>query len=437
MKMRISILLFIALFVWGPSIWADDSQTIEVVVVKKDCLVNICKKFLEDPRKWRKIAIMNRLPNPDLIFPDQKLIFPVDLLRGTPIEGEVTFIKGNVMTQEKESGDWRALRLNERVGQGSGLKTGDEGTIEITYEDRAALLLRPNTTLKINKAASKGPSHFIRELYLRSGRTISKLKEATGRSSQFEIHSPSAIIATRGTVFRVWVDDQAETRSEVLKGVVGVEAMKQTVEVNEGEGTLVRANEAPHQPRKLLSAPGLIDAKSIYKTVPLKFRSGGIEGASSFRGMLSRDSDFKDVVYDQVVKPGEIIEIAGIDDGAYFLQIQSVDSDGLEGLPSAPLSVKVRVNPLPPYLQTPVEGAEYRGNKVEFKWLKVKDAVSYHLQVAEDREFSSLVIDKDTIKDTEYTATSLGVKTYFFRVSSIAVDDYEGAASENQTCVMG
>jgi hypothetical protein len=73
----------------------------------------------------------------------------------------------------------------------------------------------------------------------------------------------------------------------------------------------------------------------------------------------------------------------------------------------------VRVNPLPPYLQTPVEGAEYRGNKVEFKWLKVKDAVRYYLQVAEDREFSSLVIAKDTIKDKEYTTTSLGVKTYF------------------------
>lgn len=139
MRMRIcSISLFIALFVWGPFVWADDSQTIEVIVVKKDCLITICKKYLENPGKWRKIAQLNRLSNPGLIFPNQKLIFPVDLLRGTPIEGEVTFIKGNVMTQERESGVWRALHLNERVGQGSGLKTGDEGTIEVTFEDKAA-----------------------------------------------------------------------------------------------------------------------------------------------------------------------------------------------------------------------------------------------------------------------------------------------------------
>jgi hypothetical protein len=146
--------------------------------------------------------------------------------------------------------------------------------------------------------------------------------------------------------------------------------------------------------------------------------------------MLAGDPEIKNVIYDKVFRPDEVIGIAGIDDGAYFLQTQSIDVDGLEGLPSPSVPVKVRVNPQPPYIQAPVENTKYMGNSVEFKWLKVKDAVRYRVQVAGDREFRSIVIDKDNITDTGYTATSLGFKTYFFRISSIAVDDYEGATSD-------
>ncbi len=40
-------------------------------VKKGDCLINICKKELGDANKWREIAKLNNMSNPDLIYPGQ------------------------------------------------------------------------------------------------------------------------------------------------------------------------------------------------------------------------------------------------------------------------------------------------------------------------------------------------------------------------------
>lgn len=425
-----SLFLLLSLIFLSSSAFAISDETIEITVIKKDYLINICKNYLEEPRQWKKIARLNRLENPDLIFPGQRLQIPIHFLKKTPIHGTVTFIKGEVTVQGKGTEGWRALSLNDIVKQGNGIKTGEGGIVEITFEDGASLLLRPATTLDVATAEKKSSGHFLRELYLRTGRTISKLREATGRGSRFEIQTPSAIAAARGTAFRVSVDAFEATRSEVLHGTIGVGAMNRTVNVNEGEGTLVRKNEPPLEPKRLLPPPELVHSEPIYKSMPLTFRFRGVKGAFFFRVMLARDSDFKDVVQDTIIKPEEPSELHTVDDGVYFLQSRSIDADGLEGLPSAAYTVRIRTNPLPPYIQSPVDRSEHQQKSVSFEWLKVRDAVRYHLQIAEDSEFSSIILDKNDIGDTTHVAALLQYRSYYFRVSSVADDGYEGAWSD-------
>ena len=164
--------------------------------------------------------------------------------------------------------------------------------------------------------------------------------------------------------------------------------------------------------------------------MPLSLKFEVIEGALSYRVMLARDRDFKDVVQEKVVASSEKLEITGIDDGTYFLQSLSIDDSGIEGLPSRPVEIKIRVNPRPPFIESPVEGAEYRKGTVSFKWLNVKDASLYHVQVAEDREFNLLVEDRKDIKSTDWIVRNLNFKRHWFRVSSIADDGYEGPWSD-------
>jgi hypothetical protein len=256
--------------------------------------------------------------------------------------------------------------------------------------------------------------------------------------SRLEIHTPSAVAAARGTVFRTSVDENVTTRSEVLRGRVGVEAMGSSVELHEGEGTLVRRDESPSPPRKLLPPPDVLDLKSHYTMMPLSFNFERVSDASHYRVMLARDSLFKDVVKEKVIKPHEALDIISVNDGLYFLQSQSIDTDGLEGIPLKAAKINVRTNPLPPvaslhYIFFPLGKAGYKEKLLEFNWPRVRDAARYHVQVAEDSGFNSLVKDADNIRGTVYRIENLDYGTYYFRTSSFADDGYEGLWSPVQS----
>jgi len=190
----------------------------------------------------------------------------------------------------------------------------------------------------------------------------------------------------------------------------------------------------PLEPRKLLSPPALVKMENLFKSLPIRLKFENIEGASSYRIILAKDKEMKDILKEGVIVKDKLFEAAGIDDGAYYLQSTSIDRDGIEGLPLDPVMINVRVHPIAPFISSPADGSEARQKKMKFSWLKVVDAESYDLQISEDRDFRTVVADTRN-KGTEYTAL-LEYKTYFFRLRSIAADGYEGMWSDVQHFVV-
>jgi len=405
-------------------------ELIQLVVFKGDSLMNLCRRYLDSENRWKEIARINRLPHPDKIRPGKKIFFPLAYLKGTPLEGKVTSIQGAATVQTGGRGAWISLKLGDSVLQGSNLKTGPESALEITFEDGSSFFLRSDTEMGIMKAQRIIDAGLFRELYLGSGRILTRVKEATGEIPRFKIHTPSAIASVRGTEFRVAVDDTQKTYAEVLERVVSVDAANQSVDVAQGEGTVVKKGEAPLPPRKLLGPPGPVDLKTIYNTAPVVAFTG-IEGALAYRIMMAKDQQGKQLVREKVIKTHEAFNTAGLADGAYYLLTQSIDSIGLEGLPSGAYPFTIRVNPMPPMIQTPRDGAKIKGKSAEFGWLSVSDADRYHLQAAEDREFSTIVLDQADVTGSSFKTDALEYKPYHFRIRSIARDEYQGAWSDS------
>ena len=431
MPIKRSAILFLLLFLLLPlAVHADDDHSIEFIVNKGDNLYKICEKILENPEDWRWVAMVNHINNPHRIFPGQKLIIPTRLLRGIPIDGLVTFIKGVVSIKLTGAEEWQKLHLNDKITQGYWIRTSEQGTIEISFENHFSILLRPNTTVEITAARKKSAIYLMYKLFLDIGNTISKIKQSTGKETRFEIKTPSAVAAARGTEFRAGVDSDITTRLEVLAGEVDVRAAKQKVAVKAGEGTVVKKDQRPAVPVKLLRPPALMNLQPSYRALPLDIQFESIPGATSYRVMLARDKTFKDVVKNKIIKPQETLKIVGVEDGTYFLQSRSINDMGLEGPSLEPAEIKVRVNPLPPFIQSPSDGADLREKTARFQWLKVDKAVRYHLQVAEDRKFQVIVADTRDITGVSHKIGNLDFKTYYFRVSSIAADGYEGIWSD-------
>ena len=409
---------------------AYDEPTVKIVVQEFDNLINIGKKYLASPGKWRAIAEINRIANPDLIYPGQSILIPMSLLKWTSSDVIVNFIKGDVEVQPPGAIGWNPLRLNDRVKEGSRIRTGDESTVEILFENGDSLLQSQNSNSGLSAARKLEGNHTLHKWFLGAGRTITKIKSATGRESRFEIETPSSICAVRGTVFRTAVDSTEATRSEVLKGFVDVKGMNQRVKLQEGEGTLVKKGEPPTPPKKLLPPPALMNPLTIYKNIPLSFEFGKVEGALSYRIILAKDSDFKDILKEQIIKPADSFKLFEINDDQYFLQSRSIDEFGLEGLPSDATPIRVRANPMPPYIESPVDKRVYTEKSIAFKWLRVEDAVRYHIQIAEDKDFNKIIEIRNDIRNLQYETTTLDFKTYYFRISSIAKDDYQGEWSD-------
>lgn len=413
--------------------YASEEKYLEIVVVRHDTVITLCSRYLEDPGRWREVTRINRLADPYTIFPGQRLIIPLALLKGTPLEGTISFLKGDVEVRRKDSDLWNPIRLNEKISPGDTIKTGDEGAAEITFEDSTALYIKSATELEVKRTAKKGAFLLIREFFQRAGRTISRLKAAMGGDSRFRIYTPSAVAAARGTEFRVSVDEQETTRAEILQGTINVEAKSEQVAVPEGEGTFVIKDNPPVKPRKLLPPPSPLHLEALYRTRPVVVYFTEVPGASFYRTILARDREMKDVIVDDVFKPDRGFRVVNLEDGSYFMQTQSIDAEGLEGLPSDQVSIRVRTNPLPPFIEGPAEGTAIRGKEVSIKWLKVGDAVSYHLQMSEDREFRTIAVEQKTIEGSSYKSGDLSYKTYYFRLRSVAGDGYEGIWSDTQS----
>jgi hypothetical protein len=104
---------------------------------------------------------------------------------------------------------------------------------------------------------------------------------------------------------------------------------------------------------------------------------------------------------------------------------------------SWPLSIKAenakvtkRGNLPPPVVQLPVDVVQYRDKTLEIQWLEVERASRYHIQVAEDKEFTVLRDDRKDIRGEAYILYNFGFKSYYFRVSSIDGEDNEGEWSD-------
>lgn len=399
-----------------------------VTVAPGDTLRTLCRQHLEDPDSCREIYRVNRLRNPDLIRPGQRVMVPAELLRGIPAGGVVAFTRGDVRYYRTDGDDGQQLRVGDSLEEGGRIETGENGAVEVRFADGSSFSLRPDSVLSLVRSREKGDGLVLRELFLRAGRVVSRIRKATGREQRHNIRTPSAVAGARGTEYRVSVDAEETTRSEVLAGAVAVEAMRREVGLREGEGTGVRKGEAPQPPRLLLSPPAPLALEPVYRSEPVRIGFAAVPGGTALRAVLARDAEMRDVVRERIVPAGGVFEVSGLADGSYYLETASIDDRGLEGKPAAPVPVVIRLNPRSPGVEAPAAGAEYQRGAVAARWLRVSDADRYRMQVAGEPGFAAPLVDRQ-VEGVDHDL-KLAYGTYHFRVASVAADGFQGEWSD-------
>jgi hypothetical protein len=384
-----------------------------------DTLIGFAQRALVNPAQWRELQRRNRIVNPQRIPIGTAIRVPQDWLRQSVVTAEVLQTIGNAQL------DGRPLTRGALLGEGAVVTTGADGFVTLRFADGGLVILQAGSRLLVQRLRRyDGIRQHDTQVRLETGRANSQLtpNPSVGR---FEIATPVAVSAVRGTEFRTQFDaERTLAGAEVTDGTVAVAGTRE-VAVPAGFGTTTDASGTPAAPVRLLPAPVFVAAPEQWNRRELLVELQPVAGAVEYRAQLARDSALREVIAEGSAREPEV-RFAAVADGEYWLRVNAVDERSLVGFDRVQ-RITVSLLPDPPVPAEPLADSKVSGEHAELTWQPSGDATNYRLQVARDVAFGTLEREANVAGDGRYRAEALQPGTYFWRVAAVRKD---GAAGE-------
>jgi hypothetical protein len=130
------------------------------------------------------------------------------------------------------------------VHAGDVIRTGPDGSVELRWARWAGgmrIRIGPDTTFTVKRAVvNRSTGREESRLRVDEGSVWVRLRRALTGKSKFEVETPTAVAAVRGTIFRVTVHRDGTSEVSVWQGTVSVEAEKGgAVTVSDGASLVV------------------------------------------------------------------------------------------------------------------------------------------------------------------------------------------------------
>jgi hypothetical protein len=132
-------------------------------------------------------------------------------------DATVTRIEGKALLCKNGTAVWRDARLNMPLQPGDQLKSGAESLVEITYRRGAIMRLDENSICSIKKSSETAVSTSVPK-----GNVWVNMKKLTAAGTDFDVSTPTAVAAIRGTVFQMQSLPDSSADVAVFDGKVAV-----------------------------------------------------------------------------------------------------------------------------------------------------------------------------------------------------------------------
>ncbi|ROL60995.1 hypothetical protein D9V86_08030, partial [Bacteroidetes/Chlorobi group bacterium ChocPot_Mid] len=179
----------------------------------------------------------------------------------------------------------------------------------------------------------------------------------------------------------------------------------------------------PWKFRSVIAAPVLTSPADGTKDLSFNvfFEWQPVADAKSYTIHIADNPDFAPVTYGASGIPtNHYYKSELLPNKRYYWRVQAENDYGKGPFSLTRTFTTILQGPTVPILTSPLAGAEQVELNPTLRWLAAERVKSYHLQVANNEEFSSPIVNIDTIKQTLYNLSGLSndVK-YYWRVSSI------------------
>lgn len=323
------VLLFVALAT--PQMIAAEEYW-EYTFRPGDSIWKIAEQYTTSVNNYKAIQDLNGIDTgPDRqILPGSRIKIPVAMLKRQPTPAIVVAVSGKCMVI-RANGDEVQARQGTRLYSGDKVITADQQILRMRFADNSELQVLANSEVTLDKLSHHKKTGMV-DTRLRLNRgNVSSWVEKLKPKSRYEIKTPAAITAVRGTGFRLSSDKAGLiSRTEVTEGIVAVIAGDSTKQVKEGFGIVAEKGKPLPEPAKLLPAPLIGDNQSIVAT-RLKISWGPLKGAGQYRYQLARDDKFNQLVTDSSTNE-TTITLDALDSGRYYLRVRGIDTNQLQGL---------------------------------------------------------------------------------------------------------
>ena len=164
-------------------------------------------------------------------------------LTASQMTGVITTIKGEVHVLPYQKNTWQSSKVGVFLYEGDTVKTLKKSQAAITLTNGVVMKLNQNTEFSFDVTSSI--EKISSQVKMKAGQIWSSVRPKT----KFEIHTPVAIVAVRGTEFDVNYG-AGKLDLAVYKGTVNLKNDYGDVDVDEGESSSATGGNAPEPPKK-------------------------------------------------------------------------------------------------------------------------------------------------------------------------------------------
>jgi|TARA_R110002072_G_scaffold75368_8_gene177553 hypothetical protein len=355
----------------------------------------------------------NGIDNPAKVGSGDNLRIPLAWLQRQPNPARVNSVTGSVQLISGSDGTKRPLTSDSLIRVGDEIRS-QAGTATIELADGSVVRISPHSRLAFNRLTQYGKSGMVdTRLRLNQGEIETQVKPVIEGGSRFEIETPSAVAAVRGTMFTLrtapGMTDLRVTEGEVSFGPPG-----QTRRIPAGYSASVStAGVGRMSIRRLPPAPEINPLPQQLKQLPAQL-SWTPNGANSHR------VDIFDAESGRWINSSEVsdndFDINLLDNGRYEIHLAAIDNRGMAGMPGV-MSFEVDLQARTAALEQPEPGATVNDDMPEFRWqLRGENEVA-RVEVAEDKDFGNTIATSEWAPDeSALPSRPLTPGQYYWRV---------------------
>ena len=398
-----------------------------------DSFQDIGQRFLNNKYRWPDLVRYNKIEDPASLQPGSIIKIPIAWLKFQPRPAKTLSVDGNVLVKKGQLARFELLKPSALIHVGHEIMSRN-GTALIKLADNSIIRVEPETHIAFNRLSHFGDTGMVdTRIRLKRGGIINTVAPLL-KGSRFEIRTPSAVAAVRGTEFRIRSNDEG-TQIEVTEGVVSFGHAHGLQTIRAGQGASVSPQSALMETRRLYNPPSRNFGSGNIKDLPVTLSWEPVPGATSYKYELTATDESGQMVRTKQTKQPSV-ELNHVKSGNYQVAMRAVDAEGFEGLNDSAV-IEVALDGDTPTLLFPPSGSVINSADLKFDWSMEDEATTKSkLQVSIDSSFNDLVIDQQfAARSQSDLRNKLGPGLYHWRVVGLSDQHIESASKPHQVSV--